>query len=150
MKTRTSALFLVIAVSAVCSQTSAQPVRTGNSHAASGQTRLFTSELGYELSYPAEWTYTDLGPVVPASKMPLDKEAENDAYRRSIECSQSIFSARFGEPRSNFLGGVITTDCMREKPDLDTYTDRTMRLLESRYQLSDTHYAAYSVQGQMF
>ena len=150
MKIRASALFLVIAVSAVCSQASAQPERTGNTRAAAAQTRLFTSELGYELSYPAEWTYTDLGPVVPASRMSLDKEAEKDAYRRSIECSQNIFSARFGEPRSNFLGGVITTDCMREKPDLDTFTSRTMRLLGDRYKLSDTHYAAYSVQGQMF
>jgi tetratricopeptide (TPR) repeat protein len=150
MKIRSSAVFLLIVVSAVCSQTSAQPERSGNAHAAAAQTRIFTSELGYELSYPAEWIYNDIGPVVPASKMPLDKEAEQDAYRRSIECSQNIFSARFGEPRSNFLGGVITTDCMREKPDLDTFTSRTMRLLESRYKLSDTHYAAYSVQGQMF
>ncbi len=150
MKTRTSALFLVIAVSAVCSQSFSQPERTGNPHAAAAQTRLFTSELGYELSYPVEWTYNDLGPVVPASKMPLDKEAEQDAYRRSIECSQNIFSARFGEPRSNFLGGVITADCMREKPDLDTFTSRTMKLLGGRYKLSDTLFAAYSVQGQMF
>jgi hypothetical protein len=150
MKTSISVLFLFIAIIVVCAETSAQPEWTGNIHAVATRTRHFSSELGYELSYPAEWIYNDLGPVLPVSKMALDKESESDSFRRSIECSQNIFSARFGEPRSNFLGGVITTECMREKPDLDTFSNRTMRSLEGRYQLSDTHNAAYSVQGQMF
>src|ERR1039458_1952412 len=150
MKTSKPVLFLLIAVVAVCAGTYAQSERTDNAHVAGARTRLFSSDLGYELSYPAEWVYVDLGPVMPAAKMALDKQSESDPYRRSIECSQNIFSARFGEPRSNFLSGAITTECMREKPDLDTFTSRTMRLLEGGYQLSDTHYAAYSVQGQMF
>jgi hypothetical protein len=150
MKISISVLILFMAILVLCAEASAQSERTDHNRAAIARTRHFSSELGYELAYPAEWIYNDLGPVLPVSKMALDKESESDSFRRSIECSQNIFSARFGEPRSNFLGGLITTECMGEKPDLDTFSNRTMRSLEGRYQLSDTHNAAYSVQGQMF
>jgi hypothetical protein len=115
-----------------------------------GQSHQFSSEMGFTLAYPAEWSTTDLGPMLPASKLALNPQFANDSYRRSIECTQKIFFARSGEPQSIFLGGVLTTECMGQKPDLDTFTARTMNSLNGRYQLSDTHYAAFSVQGQSF
>jgi len=91
-----------------------------------------------------------VGPVLAASQMSLDKESETDPYRRSIECAQNIFSARFGEPRSTFLAGAITTECMGAPPDLDAFGRRTITTLERRYQLSGIQFGAFAVQGQKF
>jgi hypothetical protein len=122
----------------------------GARSADAGQTHRFSSEMGFTLTYPAEWSTTDLGPMLPASKLALNPQFANDSYRRSIECTQKVFFARSGDPQSIFLGGVLTSECMGQKPDLDTFTSRTMNSLNGRYQLSETHYAAFTVQGQSF
>jgi hypothetical protein len=114
------------------------------------QPHHFSSAMGFSLTYPAEWSTTDLGPLLPASKLALNPQYANDAYRRAIECTQKIFFARSGEPQSIFLGGVITNACLGQKPDLDTFTARTMNMMNGRYHLSDTRYVAFSVQGQIF
>ena len=106
--------------------------------------------MGFSLTYPAEWRTTILGPVLPASKLTLNPQYGNDSYRRAIECTQKVFFARSGEPQSIFLGGAITNECMGQKPDLDAFTARTMNMIGGRYHLSDTRYAAFSVQGQIF
>jgi hypothetical protein len=131
-------------------QSHAQPPRDEKAQGAAPGMRVFRSNLGFDLSYPAAWTYNDLGPPLPVSKMDLDKQAQSDAYRRSVECTQNIFSARLGEPRSTFLAGAIATDCMGGKPDLDSFTNRTAAAVEVRYRLSGIQYGAYAVQGQNF
>lgn len=110
----------------------------------------YSSDFGFSLSYPADWSPNILGPVLSADKLSLDKQSETDPYRRSIECSQNIFSARVGEPRSTFLIGVIATDCMGAPPDLDAFSHRTLTATENHYQLTAEQFGAFSVQGQKF
>jgi len=110
----------------------------------------YTSDFGFSLSYPADWSPNILGPVLPADKLSLDKQSETDPYRRSIECSQNIFSARVGDPRSTFIVGVIATDCMGAPPDLDAYSHRALNTTERHYQLASEQFGAFSVQGQKF
>jgi tetratricopeptide (TPR) repeat protein len=150
MKSGTCVLILLITAAAMCAETSAQSGSESKAQKAAVQTRSFSSEMGFDLSYPAEWTYIDLGPLLPAAKMDLDKQSQDDPIRRSIECSQIVFSAHFGEPRSVFLANAITTECMRQKPDLESFTARTMQTLAGRYELSQTRYATYSLEGQRF
>jgi len=147
MKIGSAIAVISIAVSSFCAQGYSQSSATGQSRAAA---RTFNSDLGFDLSYPTEWIYNDLGPVLPASRLSLDKQSETDAYRRSIECTQNFFSARLGEPRSTFLGTVITTECMGAKPDLDAFTSRAVTALARRYQLGAVQYAVISVHGQNF
>lgn len=143
-----SASLLLISAVAFCAQTLAQAPEAGQPHSVA--TRTFSSELGFDLTYPAEWSVNQVGPVLRASEMSLDKASESDPYRRSIECAQNIFSARVGEPRSTFLAGTITTECMGAPPDLDTFGRRTITTLERRYQLSGVQFGAFAVQGQKF
>jgi hypothetical protein len=143
-----SASLLLISAVAFCAQTPAQAPQAAQGHSAA--THTFSSELGFDLTYPAEWSVNQVGPPLPASQMSLDKESESDPYRRSIECAQNIFSARFGEPRSTFLAGAITTECMGAPPDLDAFGRRTITTLERRYQLSGIQFGAFAVQGQKF
>jgi len=100
----------------------------------------YTSDFGFSLSYPADWSPNILGPVLPADKLSLDKQSETDPYRRSIECSQNIFSARVGDPRSTFIVGVIATDCMGAPPDLDAYSHRALNTTERHYQLASEQF----------
>jgi tetratricopeptide (TPR) repeat protein len=148
MKTCTSVLILLTIWIAIGAR--AQTERGGPSHPSAAPEHRFSSDLGFDLSYPAEWTTIDLGPTLPVAKMDLDKQSESDPYRRGIECAQTIFSARLGEPRSIFQAGAVTTECMGGKPDLDAFTTRTMKSLGGRYQLSETKYAAFAVEGQTF
>jgi len=150
MKSDKWLLILFVAALAVCSKTHAQTDDAGKSSRVAAQTHLFSSEMGFEFSSPTEWSYNDLGPLLPAARMDLDKQSQDDPYRRSIECSQNIFSARVGEPRSVFLAGAITTECMGQKPDLDSFTARTVKSLAGRYELSETQYATFSIEGQKF
>ncbi len=150
MKNGKSVLILLLASTAVCAGSYAQQDPAGDARPVASLARRFSSDLGFQLSYPAAWTYNDLGPALPAAKLALDKESESDPNRRSIECSQNIFSAKFGEPRSNFLAGAITTECMGGMPDLDAFAARTMKSLEGRYRLNEIQYAPYSIQGQTF
>jgi hypothetical protein len=148
MKARTFLSLDLIASAVLFAPAFAQTPHIDQPHAVA--THTFSSELGFELSYPSEWSVNISGPPLSVSQMSLDKQSESDPFRRSIECSQNIFSASFGEPRSNFLIGVITTECMGAKPDLDTFTRRTVTKLERGYQLSGLHYGAFSLQGQTF
>ena len=150
MKSGTLGLIFFIAAATVCAEPHAQFNDLDKSSSAAAPARRFSSEMGFELSYPMGWTNNDLGPLLPAAKLDLDKQSQDDPSRRSIQCSQNIFSARFGEPRSVFLAGAITTECMREKPDLDSFTARTMKALTTRYELSEMQDATYSVAGQTF
>jgi hypothetical protein len=150
MKNRTLVLILLIVLAAAGAETHAQPEQSGRTHAAETRTRIFSSNLGFDLAYPAEWTYIDLGPFLPAAKINLDQQAASDPYRRSIECSQNIFTAKLGETDSIFIAGAIGTDCMGETPNLDTFINRTMNSLEGRYQLTNTRIGAYAVEGQKF
>lgn len=120
------------------------------SHANAQASRTYSSELGFQLSYSADWAGNSLGPMLSADKISLDPQARTDPYRRSIECAQNLFSARTGEPRSTFLIGVIGSDCMGESPDLDTFGRRTLNTLSRRYQLSGVQFGAFLVQGQKF
>jgi hypothetical protein len=79
MKTGTSILILLIASAAVCTETCAQPEAVSKANPVAARTQHFSSDLVFDISYPAEWTYNDLGPALPAAKMALDKQSESDS-----------------------------------------------------------------------
>jgi hypothetical protein len=150
MRAGASASLLLISIAAFSAQTPAHAQAAQTPQPSAAAAHAFSSELGFDLTYPTYWSVNQVGPVLAASQMSLDKESESDLYRRSIECAQNIFSARFGEPRSTFLAGAITTECMGTPPDLDAFGRRTITTLERRYQLGEIQFGAFAVQGQKF
>jgi hypothetical protein len=148
MKARNSTLLLLIAAIAFSVSILASPQQA--SHTQSPAPRTFSSEFGFDISYPSDWSGGQLGPILPSEKLSLDPQSQTDPYRRSIECSQNIFSARTAEPRSTFIVGVITTECMGAPPDLDAFSRRTMNSISRGYDLSKTENGGFSVSGQKF
>jgi tetratricopeptide (TPR) repeat protein len=141
----------ILPIAAAMFSTAAIAAQQGHTRSTEAtQQRHFSSDIGFMLTYPAEWNAMDLGSAFPASKPALDPRYANDPYRRAIECAQKIFFDRAGEPQSIFLGGVITNECLGAKPDLDAFIARTMTMINGRYHLSGTRYAAFSVEGQYF
>ena len=148
MKARNSTLLLLIAAIAFSVSILASPQQA--SHTQSPAPRTFSSEFGFDIYYPSDWSGGQLGPILPSEKLSLDPQSQTDPYRRSIECSQNIFSARTAEPRSTFIVGVITTECMGAPPDLDAFSRRTMNSISRGYDLSKTENGGFSVSGQKF
>jgi hypothetical protein len=138
-------LLIATAISNCALTSSAQASRSQSSSA-----HTFSSDFGFDFIYPAEWSANVLGPVVSADKLSLDQQSLTDPYRRSIECSQNIFSARTGEPRSTFVLGVLTTGCLGATPDLPEFGRRTMTNLTRSYQLTGVQFGEFAVQGQKF
>ncbi|MGD0892844.1 MAG: hypothetical protein ABR923_15050 [Terracidiphilus sp.] len=148
MKAISRALLLLLAATAISSCAFASSAQAGRSQSSSART--FSSDFGFDLIYPAEWSANVLGPVVPADKLGLDQQTLSDPYRRSIACSQNIFSARTGEPRSTFVLGVLTSECLGALPDLAEFGRRTMTNLTRHYELSGVQFGEFAVQGQKF
>lgn len=116
----------------------------------SSSQRTFSSDFGFDLTYPSEWSANVLGPVAPSYQLGIDQQTLSDPYRRSIACTQNIFSARTGEPRSTFVLGVLTNECLGATPDLAEFGSRTMTTLTRRYQLTGVKSGEFAVHRQKF
>lgn len=111
----------------------------------------FTSDFGFELSYPKSWVQNVLGSVPATSTADLDAQVRNDPQKRAIACNQKIFFTRLGEPTSYFVGGVETTSCVGDVPPLSPFAARTTAMVRNSFsRLESLERGEYVVNGQRF
>lgn len=112
--------------------------------------RHFSSDFGFELQYPDEWSTNVLGQVTPLTIKDIDQQALNDPFKRSIECTQKIFYARLGDPQSDFLVGTRSTECLGKTPDLDSFSSRMATVVRNSYKVNEVQFGTFSVKEQKF
>lgn len=106
--------------------------------------------MGFVLTYPSEWTVTDLNPAVPVIKTKIEDEAKTEDDKRRASCLQFLFSAKLGDSKSTFITIGEATECTGSQPNLGSFALGTMTSLKKKYLLSETEYGAYSIKGIVF
>jgi len=122
-------------------QTASPTITTQQTPATLSATNVFSSEWGFDMTYPSDWNVTDLRPAAPIMKL----ESEN---RKN--CTQRIFQAAVGAPASSFSAIGQTTQCTGSKSSLSDMAVATVAAIKKDSRLSDTEYGAYSIHGVDF
>ena len=132
---------LILGAALLHAQAPSPSPSTGKTPATLAETSVFSSDWGFELTYPSDWVVTDLSPVQPVIKM----ESE---LRKN--CWQRLFHAKKGTPASTYLVQGETEQCLGRPLSLVDFAADTMVSLRKLHRLSNTEYGAYSIKGVSF
>lgn len=141
---------VLIATDAVYAQALGGPQVTGPTPPSLAATKIFSSDVGFEITYPSNWQLVDLSPTMPMIQKKVEGDAKTEVEKIRASCVQFFFSAKSGTPASTFLAVGETKDCLGSEPNLNAYALGTMTTLKKKYLLSETEYGAITLKKTMF
>ncbi len=142
--------FILIASVAFHAQGPAKSPTANQTPSSSSATRTFSSDVGFDISYPSDWTIVDMTPALPMVKSKIEGEEATTKEKSHTSCVQIFFNAKSGEPASVFIAVGATKGCLGAEPDLNAYALGTMSTLKEKYQLTETEYGTFTLKKTVF
>lgn len=143
-------IYVLIATVALHAQVPVESPATDHTPSSLSAIRVFSSDVGFDISYPSNWTIIDLSPTLPMIQMKLKGDAKTEAEKSRASCVQFFFSAKSGVPASTFLAVGEKRECIGTEPNLNSYALGTMTSLKKKYLLSQTEYGAFTLTKTVF
>jgi hypothetical protein len=116
--------------------------------AATPESQVHSSKLGFSYSLPGDWDVADDGPLLRSEQKPMQRDATTEAEKHGINCTRIALTAKRGSPASVVAIVALPFDCYGEQvadKELPGFAQGAMTGIDDGFEVSDPSTTTYEL-----